>query len=51
MIFQVHAISDVVEVDGVIQMVLEPRHQHLTNGEGQVLSRVMRHTHGEIERI
>jgi hypothetical protein len=41
MIFQVDAISDVVEVDSVIWMVMEPRHQHLTNGKGQVLFRVI----------
>jgi hypothetical protein len=32
MVFQVHPISDMVEVDSVIQMVSEPRHQHFTNG-------------------
>jgi hypothetical protein len=37
-IFQIHTIGDVVEVDCIVQMVSEPGHQHLTNGEGQVLS-------------
>jgi hypothetical protein len=32
-------------------MGLEPGHQHLTNGEGQVLSQVMRHVHGKTEYV
>jgi hypothetical protein len=51
MVFQVHAISDVVEVDGVIWVVLEPGRQHLTNGKGQMLPQVMRHVHGEMECV
>jgi hypothetical protein len=34
MVLQIHAISDVVEVDSVIWVVSEPWHQHLTSGEG-----------------
>jgi hypothetical protein len=33
-IFQVHAIGDVVEMDCIVWMVLEPGHQHLANGKG-----------------
>jgi hypothetical protein len=51
MVFQIHAISDVVEVDSVIWVVSEPGHQYLTNGEGQALSQVMRHVHSEMEHI
>jgi hypothetical protein len=50
-VFQVHTIGDVVEVDFIVWMVLVPWHQHLTNREGQVLSRVMRCIHGETEHI
>jgi hypothetical protein len=41
----------VVEVDAVTWVVLEPWHQHLTNGKGRVLSRMVRRVHGEAERI
>jgi hypothetical protein len=51
MVFQIHTISDVVEVDCIIRMVSEPRHQHLTNGEGQVLLQVMRCIHGGMGRV
>jgi hypothetical protein len=37
-VLQIHTIGDVVEVDRVIWTVSEPGHQHLTNGEGQMLS-------------
>jgi hypothetical protein len=32
MVFQLHTSGDVVEMDTVIWMVLEPRHQHFANG-------------------
>jgi hypothetical protein len=51
MVFQVYTIGDVVEMDCIIWMVSEPRHQHLTNGEGQVLSQVMKPVHGEKEHV
>jgi hypothetical protein len=41
----------VVEVDTVIWVVSEPRHQHFANGKGQVLSRVVRHVHCEAEHV
>jgi hypothetical protein len=41
----------VVEVDAVTWVVSEPWHQHLTNGKGRVLSRMVKHVHGEAERV
>jgi hypothetical protein len=41
----------VVEVDTVIWVVSEPRHQHLTNGKGCMLSRMVRHIHGEAKPV
>jgi hypothetical protein len=40
-VLQIHVIGDVLEVNHIIQMVVEPQHQHLTNGKGQMLSWVM----------
>jgi hypothetical protein len=38
LVLQIHTSCDVVEMDTVIWVVLEPRHQHFANGQGQVLS-------------
>jgi hypothetical protein len=40
-----------MEVDTVTWVVSEPWHQHLTNGKGRVLSRMVRCVHGEAECI
>jgi hypothetical protein len=51
MVLQFYTRGDVVEVDAVIWVVSEPWHQHLTNGKGRVLSRMVRRIHGEAERV
>jgi hypothetical protein len=50
-VFQLHTRYDVVEMDVVIWVALEPRHQDFANGYGQVLSPIMGHVHCEAECV
>jgi hypothetical protein len=51
MVLQFHTRGDVVQVDGVVCMLLEPRHKQPTNGEGGGLAWVMRRVHTKTERV
>jgi hypothetical protein len=51
MVLQLHPGGNVVKVDGVVCMLLEPRHKQPTDGERGGLAWMMRHVHTTAERV
>jgi hypothetical protein len=51
MVLQLHPGGDVVKVDGVVCMLLEPRHKQPTDGERGGLAWMMRRVHTTAERV
>jgi hypothetical protein len=50
-VFQLHTRGNVVKVDSVVCMLLEPWHEQPTNSKGGGLAGVMRHVHTKMERV
>jgi hypothetical protein len=51
MVLQLYTRGDVVKVDGVVCVLLEPRHKQPTNGKGGGLAWMMRRVHTKAERV